>query len=1255
MAKADCNHIVNPLRLVREGASQPERNLPALQPAVAPVNEHGPEHEMVFAQAFAQYLRYFDDNNLPAGDWQSFFRNDVSAGLALAAIQDVDWYKSQVKEYFDFLNNRENLAGTDPAKQTALKDRFGFLFSMVGTLAGRLDQLKESLPAGFALRITLQNLLSAQLAPGFRRLMYYHKAGTSEGVLNETAPDFRVLGSPVVPFPDIISAGLSHDWITDASPDWAAYHASAISDDAAYGPAAVIYPPDPELFNRINRLSTHNLFTAVFDQFLKVYARVVVEAKKSLETTFTHWDDHPAHYALFLAFLRLNEYVRAETNTLTQRHLDFYYKEVLHLKQKPAEPGHAHLLVELAKHVDTHLLPAQTLFKAGKDAGGREAFFRNDRDFVANKASVAALHTLYRHDSEKVGGLSLHAGRLFASPVSNSEDGMGAELLREDCSWHPFFNTIYKNNELQAIRMPGAETGFALSASQLYLTEGLREVTIALDGHGVPASQPAIEVAVAVTTEKGWHFTTGNLSVRVLSSLDTGQPVAQTGITTRSRRFIRPAVSAVVAFSLEADAPATAPYLSRVHGGHFQTADPLVKVILMHRENSPYDYAAFENMVVQTVSVSVQVGISNEDGSVLPAGLKNLAVSNDFGPVDTSKPFLPFGPAPKPGASLVVGHKELFQKPNALVRLRIGWKTVAKALTDIYNLTPADSWKFQARGYLNALPGFTIPADARAPIDYTPSEWYLAEDIYGFFKLTLRQELGHSTYQERLIKHLTKTPGYETYPATPITPEIAHIGLSYSSTSAQVQLGSAQTASKADIRFYHLTPFGFAEQHARLNGGQSVYLLPQFRHIDAQKTVCRHEAEFYIGVLGLRPPQNLSLLFRVADGTADPLVAKPAPHLHWSYLRQNEWIPFDKYSVDDQTGELTRSGIVGLAFPRDASDDNTLLPGGMHWIRIAVAEKSESVCRLIAVAAQALQATFSDRGNDPAFTAQLLPSGTISKLDEPDAAVKKIVQPFATFGGRGQESPEAFYIRASERLRHKDRAITLWDYERLVLEAFPQIYRVKCLNHTEYEPTENGLGIYRELAAGHVTVVAVPNQQFQNLRDPLRPYTSLGVLLEIEQFLRNRLSCFARLHVKNPRFEPVRTQFRVRFFPGYDETYYINQLRQEITRFLSPWAFPGGGNPSFGGKIYKSTLINFIEERPYVDYVTDFKLFHHIIDFDNIDRRGIDRNEVEASTAVSILVSVPADAIPVKETHEIEVIKTAEIPVSGEKCGCSKR
>jgi hypothetical protein len=173
-------------------------------------------------------------------------------------------------------------------------------------------------------------------------------------------------------------------------------------------------------------------------------------------------------------------------------------------------------------------------------------------------------------------------------------------------------------------------------------------------------------------------------------------------------------------------------------------------------------------------------------------------------------------------------------------------------------------------------------------------------------------------------------------------------------------------------------------------------------------------------------------------------------------------------------------------------------------------------------------------------------------------------------------------------------------------------------------------------------MVTIPNKQFHNLRNPLRPFTSLGMLQDIAAFIEKRVSCFVKLHVRNPQFEEVRVNMKVRFYDGFDETFYTNLLQESIMRFLSPWAFPEGGNPSFGGKIYKSVLIDFVEEQTYVDYVTDVQLFH-----DLPDKKGTsDKNEIEGSLAVSILVSVPAIQ------HQIIVINPSEEIVSSEKCNC---
>jgi len=1210
---ADCTQNTDPLKLVREGTSQPQRVLSALAPAAAPLNERTPAHSMVFAQAYARYLKHDDGSGAP-GTWEKFFADDVSVQLAVAAVQDVEQYKVRNTEAFGFLNNLDNEG--DP---TGLKQRLGFLFSAVGTLATRLDALQKALPKEIPLKGLLLNLSQSQLATGLGRLIAYHKGGTALGLLDESAlpVEVAILGGPLVTFQKVRTDGLSAAWLPAGAPDWTTYEAGITDDQATYGVGSD--------FERINRLSTHNLFTSVFDQFLKVYARVATEGRAALEATLTNWDGHEPHYALFLAFLRLNEYARQETNTLTQRHLDFYYRDILQLREKPAEPSHAHLLLELAKHVEARLLEQGELFKAGKDALGKPVSFASDQDLVANAAQVTALKTLYRHGTEAPGsgwtGGPAPTGRLYAAPVANSDDGMGAALTSPDGSWQPFYHKIYVDGELTEIRMPTAEVGLALASHYLFLAEGARTIAIDFTVTG-NYSDLAADVVCALTAADGWFekapasFETESGQLRLVIELTGADP-------------------AIVAYNTKA------------HGYTFATALPLL-LLKLRQQPATYQYQQLQDAKLSAITLSVAV-----------TGLRSLAVSNDFGPVDTSKPFQPFGALPVAGSALTIGSAEVFQKNLTSAAVEVTWQ----AAPTPYKTTPEVAVDFLTEGGWEdsgtstdlQLTEFDIASGLNGAVvdrpNPLPTESYSTTARHGFVRLRLTDGFGQAAYQTALLAFLSKTPATATNPgAPPPGPVISSITLSYTA-SQNIALASADAGAFAAraARFYHLAPFGQAEQHPFLKidaPDKALYLLPQFKHLNladpklpVQQPV-PHEAEFYIGISALLPPQNLALLFQVADGTADPLTQKPVPHLNWSYLRRNEWVEFPRDAVADTTGELTRSGIVTLALPRDANADNTLLPSGQHWLRVAVAEKSAAVCQLLRVAAQAVRVTFRDQGNDPAFPAQVTPADTITKLAQPVAAVKKVEQPFDSFGGRGQEASDAFYTRVSERLRHKDRGLALWDYEHLVLEAFPQLYQVKCLNHTHYESSNDGTGIYRELAAGHVTLVAIPSQQLRNLRDPLRPYTSLGLLQEIGAFLQKRLSCLVKLHVKNPEFEEVRVAFRVRLREGFDETFSIKQLQQSITRFLSPWAFADGAGPSFGGKIYKSVLINFVEDQPSVDYVTDFQLFHPA-------SGPADYTEVTGTKAVSILVSAPATQ------HSILVINPAEEEALHENCPCT--
>jgi len=599
-----CTQNDDARRLVRQGTSQAERYPLPLDPAYAPVNERNKAHGVVFAQAYSAFLNYYNREDAIAGDWTPFFAKDVSAQLAAAVVQDLDGYKAEATRHFEFLNNRRN-----QSDENGLKEHLGCLFSLAGTVAKQLDSLKEKLPEEVSLKGDLQNLIKSRLAPAFRQLAAYYKADfelpAPQRLIAATDPNILILGARTVPFSQVYDDGLSDEWITDGATNWNAYTSSSIAaDPSVYGTGATV-------FEKTNHIATHNLFSSNFDAFLKIYARIINDAKEALEVTFSNWNHHEPHYALFLAFLQLFEYARAETNTLTARHLNLYYQEILGLKPKPPEPSHAHLLVELARQSPTHQFQQGELFNAGKDDSKKEAFFANDRDVVVNQARVSALQTVYRHGEEQTGTETLtdeNQGRIYASPISNSDDGMGAELTTTDQSWHPFYNKLYQDGQLAEIKMPKADLGFAIASHYLWMAEGTRKIgvefTLSADSPGLMQDRKD-DLVCQLTTEKGW----------------TEKPAS---------KFQSESGVLKLEIELSGEDPAITPYSTKIHGYTFAVDLPILLVKLRHQEASKYIYPQLQDVIITKIDLTADVD-----------GLKSLAVSNDFGPVDTSKPFQP--------------------------------------------------------------------------------------------------------------------------------------------------------------------------------------------------------------------------------------------------------------------------------------------------------------------------------------------------------------------------------------------------------------------------------------------------------------------------------------------------------------------------------------------------------------------------------------------------------------------------------------
>src|SRR3954451_12499186 len=168
MTDCGCSENSDPRKLVRDGTDQAQRTAAAPDPARVPVDERRPEHAIAFASAYAAYLRYYDSGNIEQGTWQDFFASDVSAQLAVVAIEDVGVYRTTLKTLLRSLADPE-LPASAPEMITAL----GTVFDCLGTLARRLDALQTSLPADQPLRATLGNLIRSQLDPMLERLIGY--------------------------------------------------------------------------------------------------------------------------------------------------------------------------------------------------------------------------------------------------------------------------------------------------------------------------------------------------------------------------------------------------------------------------------------------------------------------------------------------------------------------------------------------------------------------------------------------------------------------------------------------------------------------------------------------------------------------------------------------------------------------------------------------------------------------------------------------------------------------------------------------------------------------------------------------------------------------------------------------------------------------------------------------------------------------------------------------------------------------------
>jgi hypothetical protein len=450
----------------------------------------------------------------------------------------------------------------------------------------------------------------------------------------------------------------------------------------------------------------------------------------------------------------------------------------------------------------------------------------------------------------------------------------------------------------------------------------------------------------------------------------------------------------------------------------------------------------------------------------------------------------------------------------------------------------------------------------------------------------------------------------------PYTPEVQTLSIDYTA-SAQLLFGIAADANRINISFFRCHPFG--SETVAQSDSAGVYLLPRYDRT----------GYLMIGIAKLTPGQTVSLLFQMVSGSGDASLT--APELTWSYLADNQWVAFETNEIlKDETYGLQNTGIIRFTIPTAATTNNTVLPGDCCWIRAAAVANLAALPDILDLRAQAVCVTYVNQDNDPGHLATPLAVASITELDTREAEVKEIEQPYTSFGGKREESSDNFYIRVSERLKHKNRALTLDDYEKLVLNQFPQIYRVKCVPQEE-------LDSFEPESKGKVVVIVILKNANAAPFFPLKPKTPAKLLEEIAAYLQTIMPPAVKVIVRNPRFEEVTYRLAVKFSDGYDRGYYLNKLNDDIKRFLSPWAYDRQAELNFGSTVYSASLINYLEQQSYVDYLANFnplrQTIKHATYTEALPMFLADDNSVTTKYPDSILVSAASHVIDVITTE----------------------
>lgn len=585
-----------------------------------------------------------------------------------------------------------------------------------------------------------------------------------------------------------------------------------------------------------------------------------------------------------------------------------------------------------------------------------------------------------------------------------------------------------------------------------------------------------------------------------------------------------------------------------------------LKITLKPQSNC-FPYAIFRDFELSTLSIDTQV-----------SGLSQVQLFNQEGQADSSQPFFLFGAQPQMDAYAIIASEEIARKPLQNLALHFEWGNLPRGLEGFvqhYSAYPLsyNNTSFQiTTEVLNDgqwMEVGTHPQSLFMPpigalnrdrhlnvtnIDssYTPVTRAWPKIPYsnqsairnGLFKITLsnpEQAFGHTDYPSILsdvLTHNVKSKHKKSKPNAPYTPLVNRLTLDYSARSV-IEMMNIGHESQSEI--VHLHPFG----------NSVIYPQKQTRQLSRPRLLANYQEDShcFIGITASELSGYLNLYF-VFDGSSKLLMPYPSTSYHWYYLVDDEWFSLNPNQIiHDTTQNFLTSGIITLEIPNAINTQHNIMPNNVFWLRVSTNKGVGRYPHCMHVATHVIEvvgkgAPLADDGIHA-----LEFSDWRSKPRRPNLAA--IAQLSALRKSPDTETDQAFYLRVSEHLRHKGKALTPWDYEHLILEHFPEVGAVYCFPTRTFDSLDK--------IPGRVLIIVTPTDTQCSHDTCLPKQLDSSYLLNIRRFLLAISRSHVQIEVRNPGYEKIQVRCKITLKQGLNHGPALRRLEYAIKSQLCPW------------------------------------------------------------------------------------------------------